>query len=94
MTSAIGIGFELPSASILDGSHAPSVAELDGGTELAYREGGGIRVTLWWNRVTGELTVSVYERTSGSAFDIHADRRDALEVFNHPYAYARRILDP
>jgi hypothetical protein len=35
----------------------------------------------------------VHDQTTGSAFDIPADRDDALEVFKHPYAYAREILD-
>jgi hypothetical protein len=57
-------------------------------TELAFRESDGIEVVLRWNRISGELTVSVRDRVTGESFDVRADRHDALDVFNHPYAYA------
>jgi hypothetical protein len=93
MTSAIGTAFEVTSGWALDSRDPPSTDELDGAAELACREGGGVEIALWWNRVTDELKVSVHEHTSGTAFDIPAERHDALEVFNHPYAHARQILD-
>lgn len=93
MTSATGTAFELASGWALTSSDGPSTDELDGARELAYREGAGTEVALWWNCVTGELKVSVHDQRSGSTFDVPADCHDALEVFNHPYAYARRIPD-
>ena len=48
----------------------------------------GIEVALWWNRISGDLTVSVRDRMTGDSFDVPAARHDALDVFNHPYAYA------
>lgn len=88
MTSAIGT-VEIGSARNLSSYDAPSRGRLDGATELAYREGAGIEVVLWWSRATGELKVSVHEHASGSSFDIPAGETNALEIFNHPYAYAR-----
>jgi len=57
-------------------------------TELAHRESGGIEVVLWWNPRSGELTVTVRDFRAGDAFDLVAGADEALEVFNHPYAYA------
>ena len=61
--------------------------------ELAYRESGGVEVALWWNELSGVLTVSVLDRKGGDAFDVPAAADEALDVFNHPYAYAyaRRV---
>lgn len=57
-------------------------------TELARRESDGVEVTLWWNRTSGDLMVSVVDRNAGDVFDIPAGADEALDVFNHPYAYA------
>jgi hypothetical protein len=57
-------------------------------TDLAYRRGAGIEVTLLWDRADGELTVSVTDATSGTWFELPISPDEALAVFNHPYAYA------
>jgi hypothetical protein len=56
--------------------------------ELAYRENDGVAVTLAWHTTSNRVTVSVVDRRSDEAFDLEVDPVDALEVFNHPYAYA------
>ena len=56
--------------------------------ELAYRQGAGIEVTLLWHRTTGELTVSVSDKSSGASFELRVAADEALAAFNHPYAYA------
>jgi hypothetical protein len=58
--------------------------------ELAHRETDGIAVTLLWHSETDRLTVSVRDWRTGDGFDIAAARRDAMDVFHHPYAYASR----
>jgi hypothetical protein len=40
------------------------------------------------------LTVSVRNPVTGEWFDVRADRHDALDVFNHPYAYASVRVAP
>ncbi len=58
-------------------------------TELAQRENDGIAVTLLWHTVTDRLTVAVRDRRTGEAFDLDAEPRNAMDVFNHPFAYAQ-----
>jgi hypothetical protein len=57
-------------------------------TELAQRENDGIAVTLVWHSGTDRLTVKVRDERSGDSFDLAAHAQNALDVFNHPYAYA------
>jgi hypothetical protein len=57
-------------------------------TELAYRQGAGIEVTLLWQRANGELTVSVTDVASGASFELPVSPDEALAAFHHPYAYA------
>ena len=56
--------------------------------ELAYRENDGVAVALLWHTSTNALTVSVVDRRTEDSFELAVDARDALEVFDHPYAYA------
>jgi hypothetical protein len=55
--------------------------------ELAHRSSNGIDVTLFWSPTDDSLTVAVADE-SGPAFELEVEARDALEVFEHPYAYA------
>ena len=57
-------------------------------TELAQRENEGISVTLFWYQGTDRLTVAVRDERTGEAFDLEAPAPTAMDVFNHPYAYA------
>jgi hypothetical protein len=59
-------------------------------TELAQRESDGIAVTLLWHTLTNALTVAVRDRRTGEAFDLAAEKWNALDVFHHPFAYATR----
>jgi hypothetical protein len=59
-------------------------------TELAQRENDGIAVTLLWHSESGRLTVTVRDWRTGEAFDLDAQARNAMDVFQHPYAYAAR----
>jgi hypothetical protein len=64
-------------------------------TELAAREGNGVSVALYWTRATNVLTVAVADVTTGDYFElVLGDGERALDVFYHPFAYARaRGLD-
>ena len=56
--------------------------------ELSHRSNGGIDVTLYWHPTLDELTVCVCDQRHGAYFEIRAPRDLALDVYNHPYAYA------
>jgi hypothetical protein len=57
-------------------------------TDLAQRENDGIVVTLLWHSGTDRLTVTVRDARTGQAFDLDAHARNAMEVYNHPFAHA------
>jgi len=59
-------------------------------TELAEREDNGVSVALYWTRATNVLTVTVADVTTGDYFElVLAENERPLEVFYHPFAYAR-----
>ena len=57
-------------------------------TELAYRSGDGIEVSLLWSRLTDRLTVLVGDLRTGEFFEFSPPRDKGLDAFNHPFAYA------
>jgi hypothetical protein len=56
--------------------------------ELDHRRNDGIDVRMLWNSRTNGVHVSVADERSGHSFWLDVDAADALEAFNHPYAYA------
>ena len=67
---------------------ASSVASHHPHRELAQRANDGVAVVLFWHERSNELTVSVSDKRSGAYFEVDADPEHALDVFEHPYAYA------
>ncbi len=59
-------------------------------TELAQRSSNGIDVALLWSRLTNRLFVAVADDRTGDRFTVDAPADRALDVFNHPFAYATR----
>lgn len=59
-------------------------------TELAHRTSNGIDVHLLWNERDNRVTVSVFDERTNDGFELEVDGRDALDAFNHPFAYAAR----
>ena len=57
-------------------------------TELAQRTNNGLDVALLWSRSTGNLVVAVEDIRTGESFTLDAPRDRALDVYNHPFAYA------
>jgi hypothetical protein len=55
--------------------------------ELAHRSNDGIDVTLSWSKASHRVTISVYNARSATALEFEVDGADALDAFNHPYAY-------
>ena len=57
--------------------------------ELAHRQADGIEVSLLWNSTDNALKVAVTDSRTGDSFQLAVDQRDrAIDVFEHPYAYA------
>jgi len=58
--------------------------------ELATRDSNGISVALYWTRGTDALAVTVADTSTGDYFElVVADNERPLDVFYHPFAYAR-----
>jgi hypothetical protein len=57
-------------------------------TELHHRSADGIEVSLLWSPLTNALTVAVEDSRSGVSFEVPAPAEKALDVFEHPFAYA------
>ena len=55
--------------------------------ELAYRSSNGIDVFLLWNPANDTLAVLVIDENAES-FELDVDASEAMDVFEHPYAYA------
>jgi hypothetical protein len=60
-------------------------------TELAHRSSNGIDVALLWSRTTNRLFVAVADLRTGDRFTVDAPHESALDVFNHPFAYATQV---
>jgi hypothetical protein len=55
--------------------------------ELAHRSSNGIDVYLLWSAADDSLAVAVLDE-AGDSFELVVEAREALDVFEHPYAYA------
>jgi hypothetical protein len=66
--------------------------------ELAQRLSGTVEILLLWHSEIDRLELSVRDVATGSGFQIDVEPSDAIDAFNHPYAYAakqeqsRRVL--
>ena len=56
--------------------------------DLAERHSNDLDVVLMWARRSGRLWVVVTHRRTGRSARIAASAGNALDVFNHPFAYA------
>ena len=56
--------------------------------ELAYRANDGVEVALMWDPRTNELAVTVNDVRTGDDFELAVRSAEALDAFDHPYAYA------
>lgn len=70
-----------------DCSDMGQVAEV---VDLAERHSPDLDVVLLWAKRSDRLWVVVTHRRSGRTARINASARNALDVFNHPFAYAGR----
>jgi hypothetical protein len=56
--------------------------------DLAERHSSDLDVVLLWGRRSGRLWVVVTHRPTGKSAHIAASAANALDVFNHPFAYS------
>jgi hypothetical protein len=59
--------------------------------ELTSRTLDCLDVRLLWRPRDGALVVAVDDERSGESFRLAVDAEQALDVFEHPYAYADRL---
>ncbi len=64
-----------------------SIKMLPASRELAYRSTNGINVFLIWYPADDSLAVAVIDENADS-FELVVTAQEALDVFEHPYAYA------
>jgi hypothetical protein len=77
----------MPSDAIVLGAMTPTITHLT--RELDSRTFDGIEVRLLWSEHDGRVLVAVNDSKTGDSFslEVHEDER-AMDVFQHPYAYA------
>lgn len=60
--------------------------------ELDGRVTDGIHVQLLWRPLDNQVSVAVNDTKAGEAFELEVrPGQRALDVFNHPYAYAAQV---
>jgi len=66
-----------------------------GWREIAHRSNTFIEVCLVWRQLDDSVLLRVVEFANRVEFEVRVRPEDALDAFNHPYAYLpRRLLDP
>ncbi len=69
--------------------HSSAMASTSSHRELNHRSNDGIDVWLLWDPGTDSVSVRVSDAKAGAAFEIPVKARHrAMDVFNHPFAYA------
>jgi hypothetical protein len=90
-----------PGRAVVDhGGPSPAAGEPSSSParELAQRQSGTVEILLLWHPETGRVELSVRDDVTDIGFDIEVEPGNAIEAFNHPYAYApkrdkfRRVL--
>ena len=61
--------------------------------ELDRRTNDGFDVRLLWTPQTDRVSVTVEHQRHGDFFTLEVDPSDALEAFNHPFAYASKAYN-
>jgi hypothetical protein len=63
--------------------------------ELAHREGSDVDVALFWGPEDNSLLLLLVEVPTGVVFEVPVEPQNAMDAFNHPYAYLpARASDP
>ena len=56
--------------------------------ELAQREQDGLKITLFWDARSNDVSLEVVDQRDESSFLLPVAGHCALDAFHHPYAYA------
>jgi hypothetical protein len=56
--------------------------------ELAFRANDGVEVGLYWSTEEDHLLIVVDDLRSGDLFEYMVSAAEAMDAFEHPYAYA------
>jgi hypothetical protein len=59
--------------------------------ELDYRQGGGFEVALLWHRDIEAVSLTIRDSRSGQSLEVPVAHDQAMQAFNHPFAYAASI---
>jgi hypothetical protein len=59
--------------------------------ELSYREADGVQVWLLWQPGADGVNVRVEDARSDESFELDVSGHDALDAFQHPFAYGARL---
>lgn len=81
----IGCGFDATRSA--DWPNRSSSSSVPASGSLAERHSQDVDVVLWWGKRSGRLWVLVTDRYSGRTDRINATAWNALDVFQHPFAY-------
>jgi hypothetical protein len=65
-----------------------------GARELDHRSNDGIDVTLLWSPNTNRVWVALDDARTEEHFELDIDPADALDAFQHPYAYLSQNYEP
>ena len=64
-----------------------SATKRAGYREIAHRANTFIEVDLLWRQADGSVLLRLIEVANRVEFELHVRPEDALDAFNHPYAY-------
>ena len=56
--------------------------------ELDFRASDGVEIALLWSQCDERLIVQVIDTKLADSFRLEVDPTEAVDVFQHPYAYA------
>jgi hypothetical protein len=62
-------------------------ATKNGYEEIAHRASTFIEVSLLWRQADNSVLLRLVEVANRVEFELHVRPEDALDAFNHPYAY-------
>jgi hypothetical protein len=62
--------------------------------DLATRKCGSIAVALIWDRNEKVLRVIAYDGLTGEEIVVPVSGDEAVEVYQHPFAYSSRAIKP
>lgn len=55
--------------------------------ELDRRRNGGLDVVLRWHPETDSVSIAVEDEKTGDSFEVEVSGDQALDAFEHPFAY-------